>query len=157
MRIVGVDPGLTKSGWAILESQNRDLFYIESGLFRTNPKNNIYQRYYHIFQFFDELIQTHSLQNAALEETFVNNNNKSSLKLYGARTAIALAFEKNQAKFATFAPNTIKKSITGNGHADKQQLQAFLPKLIKNFPETIQEDCSDAAAIAYCGIINQNK
>lgn len=156
MKVLGVDPGLNKIGWAILDfsdfNQKNFAIYQDGGLVKTNSKSNLYEKYHQIFNFFNQLTQEHNLQKAAIEETFVNKNNQSSLKLFGARVAITLAFSQNNLPFINIPATSIKKKITDNGRAEKSEIIKLLPFFIKNLPEKFtSEDCSDAVAISYCG------
>lgn len=157
MRILGIDPGLVKSGWALLEAYDNKVVYLDSGLCKTSIKLSIYERFFDIFNFFEKLIIEIKPDCAALEETFVNMNKFTSLKLYGARTAISLALQRQKITFKTFQATTVKKTLTGHGRAEKVQLQEVLQKIVLNMPNNLSLDCSDAVALAYCYFINNKE
>jgi crossover junction endodeoxyribonuclease RuvC len=149
MRILGIDPGLNKTGWAIVEQKN-NLQYIDSGFIKNKQDIQIYDKLSLIVQQVKNVMQTYKPNLLAMEETFVNNNAVSSLKLALVRGAIMAIAIENNIKIIEIKPNTIKKVITGNGKADKKQvdymIRIILPKIN---PKTFDE--SDAIGIAIAG------
>lgn len=152
MRMIGIDPGLSKIGWAILEKKQSSIKYISSGSIKTNPKDNTHIRLADIFKKLCELIALHKPDTGSLEETFVNTNPKTSLILGQARGVIMAALGTNNLKLLEFAPNTIKKTIVGNGKAEKEQVMKMLKLVIPDVTFNSPDE-ADAIAIAYTGLV----
>ncbi len=161
MIILGIDPGLQKVGWGIIETQlknddshgmNQPLFqHITSGLIKTNTKDSLNQRIWFIFQEINSLLNKYKVASIAIENTYVNENAQSSLKLSHARAAIILASMTHGINPAEYQAKTIKKTITGNGNATKEQVVYMLKHSLNNLPEEMESlDVSDALAIAIC-------
>jgi len=147
IRIIGIDPGLRRTGWGIVESDGVRLVYVASGVI-TPPKDD--DLAYRLSALFDEvtsLIQSFSPSEAAVEETFVNENPRSTLKLGQARGAVLLAPARLGLRVAEYTPNLVKKSVTGTGHAEKQQVQAMVALLLPKAPRASTDE-ADALAIA---------
>lgn len=149
MRILGIDPGLVKTGWGIIECRGNALTYIASGLIRTRADDALYLRLLSIDRGLEAVIAEYAPQTCAIEETFVNRNPASALKLGVARGAAFLAPARAGLEVAEYPANLIKKSVVGTGHADKKQIGMMVRTLLpKAAPET--EDAADALAIAIC-------
>jgi crossover junction endodeoxyribonuclease RuvC len=155
MRIIGIDPGLNKIGWAILDKEkNGSINYIASGCITTSSKDEISVRLAHIHNSTHEIINLYSPKTASIEEVFVNSNAKSSLHLGFARGAIIACIGVNKLSLQEFAPNNIKKTLTGAGKADKTQIQKMINLLLPKATFKT-EDESDVIAIAYTGLVSK--
>lgn len=149
IRLIGLDPGLRRSGWGIIEVEGNRLAHIASGAVTSDAKASLAQRLSQLFTSLTEVIETHRPAEAAVEETFVNKNPASTLKLGQARGAVMLAPAQLGLPVAEYAANLIKKSLVGTGHADKKQVQAMIDILLPGAkPETA--DAADALAVAIC-------
>ena len=151
--VLGIDPGLIKTGFGVVESVNNTLVYINSGTIFTDTKLTLELRLSNIFNELTKIIETYNPEVISIEETFVNNNPMSSLKLGEARGIAVLVAGLNNIPLYEYKPNMIKKTISGAGKAGKEQIKTmvkFLLPLAK--PKT--EDESDALAIAICHIHN---
>ena len=149
MKILGVDPGLVKTGWAIIEYKDNTLHFIESGLIRTNPKTSMAERLQVLGDGIAKVINLHNPHESAIEETFLNKNPLSSLKLGHARGALILSLGLSGLKVSEYSATQIKKTVTGVGRADKNQISVMVKYLIpKATPKS--EDEADALAIAIC-------
>ncbi len=148
-RILGIDPGLTRTGWGIIDYQDNRLNYIACGVIATKPSDAIARRLSMHHRGLSEVIARHRPQEAALEETFVNMNGASTLKLGQARGAILLSLCLSGLEVGEYATNLVKKSITGNGHADKTQIIRMVQMLLPACRETSADAC-DALAVAIC-------
>jgi crossover junction endodeoxyribonuclease RuvC len=155
MRIIGIDPGLSNVGWAILEKRNSDIIYLTSGAIKTNPKDDTSIRLATIFSALNEFVREYKPDLASLEETFVNTNPRSSLILGQARGVIMASIGLANLKLLEFAPNTIKKAIVGNGKAEKEQVMKMLKFVIPNVVFRSNDE-ADAIAIAYTGLVSSN-
>ncbi|MBL6785486.1 MAG: crossover junction endodeoxyribonuclease RuvC [Rickettsiales bacterium] len=147
MRIIGVDPALTKSGWAIIDKVSNQNNYIASGIIKTNSSDPLPVRLKFIFQAIEAILNEYEPDIAAIEETFVNKNAATSLKLGCARGAIISAIAIQDLKVFEFTPKFIKKSLTGSGAADKMQMLKMI-SLIMPKAQIKYDDEADAIAIA---------
>ncbi|MBI1327934.1 MAG: crossover junction endodeoxyribonuclease RuvC [Alphaproteobacteria bacterium] len=148
-RILGIDPGLQRTGWGIVSIQGNALSYIASGVIKTDGTDDVFARLVTIEQELDKVITLHQPTHAAIEETFMNNNAASAIKLGMARGAAALVPARHGLKVAEYAANTVKKSVVGAGHADKAQIQAMVKILLPQAPKSGADE-ADALAIAIC-------
>jgi crossover junction endodeoxyribonuclease RuvC len=149
MRILGIDPGLQKTGWGIIESEGHSLRFVASGLIKTTKSKTLPDRLCEIDHgIMDVLLQFKPAQ-AAIEETFVNNNSASSLKL-GAARGVAMVVPARQGLIVGEYPaNLVKKSVVGAGKAGKDQVGMMIRTLLPSCGE-ISEDEADALAVAIC-------
>ncbi len=149
IRLLGLDPGLRATGWGVVDAEGNLLSAVANGTVRTDGKAPLAERLYVIFSAIKEIIREYSPQECAIEETFVNKNPLSTLKLGHARAAAMLAGADANLPVAEYAPNAVKKAIVGAGHADKQQMGAMVRMLLPgHIPES--EDAADALAVAIC-------
>ncbi len=156
MRIIGIDPGLHKTGWGVIEytRKNNSIKYIASGVIQTKPSNPLAQRVYTLFTALDDILTTYAPNAAGLEEIFINNNALSSIKLCHARGALLATLYKHKLDIAEFAPNKVKKTITGTGRADKNQISHMVALILPSAGKMKTSDESDALAIAYCAAMH---
>ena len=152
--ILGIDPALNNTGWSVLKtSGSGDIFFFFLGHISNNIKDDYYCKLENIRQKIDEIIKFYTPDILSIEETFVNGNALSSLKLGVVRGIIISVALNHGLKIMEFKPNEIKKAITGNGKADKQQVDYMIKILVpKATPKTLDE--SDAVAIATTAIFN---
>lgn len=149
MIIIGIDPGLIKTGWGVINKIDNQIKYIASGTIFTDSKLPMSERLLNIYKNVDELIKKYQPENFSIEETFVNNNPVSSLKLGHARGVAILAASMNNIPVFEYSPNLIKKTLTGAGKAEKQQMVAMVNYIFPGI--TIKtEDEADSLCIAIC-------
>jgi crossover junction endodeoxyribonuclease RuvC len=149
IRIIGIDPGLRRTGWGVIESDGVRLVYVASGLITSEAEDDLGQRLVDLHRGLVAVFDTHDPIEAAVEETFVNDNGRATLKLGQARGIAMLVPALTGIKVAEYAPNQIKKTVTGAGHADKRQVTAMVGMLLpKAAPKSPDE--ADALAIAIC-------
>ena len=149
MIILGIDPALSRLGWGIISSDALKLHYVASGLITTKSTELMHKRLAFINARLEEIILLYKPEAIAMEETFVNMNNASSLKLGYARGAIMSLIGRYDAKFYEFKPNVIKKSVVGYGHAEKKQILHMIKLLFPASSSITSLDEADAVAIAY--------
>lgn len=149
MRIIGIDPGLTKTGVGIIEVKNNTLSFIASKTIYSKPSDSFADRLHHFYTSLTDFINIHQPNEAAIEETFVNNNPATSLKLGHARGALILSLSISGLKVAEYSPTAIKKAVTGVGRADKNQIQMMIKVLLPK-SDFKTEDEADALATAIC-------
>jgi crossover junction endodeoxyribonuclease RuvC len=149
IRIVGIDPGLRRTGWGVIESDGVRLSYVASGHITSTPSEDLAYRLRELFEGIAGVIASFKPREAAVEETFVNDNARATLKLGQARGMALLAPAMGGLVVAEYPPNLIKKSVTGAGHAQKRQIQTMVGFLL---PKARFEsaDEADALAIAIC-------
>ena len=147
MRIIGIDPGLLHTGWAIIDSSGPSRHYIASGVILPPTKLELADRLSFIFKNVTELCDKFNPDACSIEYTFVNKNPKTTLLLGHARAAAIVAVATRDIPVFEYEPNMIKKALTGAGHADKDQIYKMLQILLPMaHPKTSDE--SDAIAIA---------
>lgn len=147
LRILGVDPGLRITGFGIIEKFGQQLAYVASGCIRTDPRATLPERLGTIHAGLSQLIAEHRPQHAAVEIVFVNVNPQSTLRLGQARGAAVVALVVNGLSVAEYTALQVKQAVVGNGHADKQQVQHMVRRLL-NLPADPGTDAADALACA---------
>lgn len=149
MRILGIDPGLQKMGWGIIESEGHSLRFVASGLVKTTASKTLPERLTQIDDGVLEILARFKPDQAAIEETFVNNNAASSLKL-GAARGVAMVVPARQGLIVGEYPaNLVKKSVVGAGKAGKDQVGMMIRTLLPSCGD-ISDDEADALAVAIC-------
>ncbi|MBN9259860.1 MAG: crossover junction endodeoxyribonuclease RuvC [Hyphomicrobium sp.] len=149
IRIIGIDPGLRRTGWGVVDSDGVRLVYVASGHVTSDAEDDLAYRLRAIFEGLSSVIASFKPHEAAIEETFVNDNARATLKLGQARGMALLAPAVKGLAIAEYTPNLVKKSVVGAGHAEKRQIQAMIGFLL---PKARFEsaDEADALAIAIC-------
>lgn len=146
-RILGIDPGLLHTGWAVIESQGSSNKYIASGVILPPTKAPFAERLAFIFRGVREICENFKPDECSIEITFVNKNPTTTLALGHARAAAIVAVADCEIPLFEYEPNKIKKALTSAGHADKEQVYKMVRMLLPMArPKTADE--SDAIAIA---------
>ena len=147
IRILGIDPGLRRTGWGLVESDGNRLIYVACGAVETDERAELCERLVSIHAGLRKVIEQFAPDEAAVEHTFVNTNASATLKLGQARGVAMLVPAQAGLSVAEYAPNLVKKSIVGAGHGDKAQIRMMIGVLLpKASPQS--EDAADALAIA---------
>ncbi|NQV47519.1 MAG: crossover junction endodeoxyribonuclease RuvC [Rhodospirillaceae bacterium] len=149
MRILGIDPGLRHTGWGIIESDGNRLGHVANGVVSTSPSKSLAERLVELHDGLCAIIKEHAPEEAAVEETFVNNNPASTLKLGQARGIALLAPSQKGLAVAEYSANLVKKSVVGAGHAAKGQIQMMVAVLLPGV-DIAGADAADALAVAIC-------
>ena len=149
VRIIGIDPGLRRTGWGIVEADGMRLSYVASGIVASDGAVDLGYRLRALYEGLLDVIVSYAPQEAAIEETFVNKDARATLKLGQARGMALLAPAQKGLAIAEYPPNVIKKSVTGTGHAEKRQIQAMVAVLLPK-ARVDGADEADALAIAIC-------
>jgi crossover junction endodeoxyribonuclease RuvC len=147
MRILGLDPSLSSTGWGVIEVNANRLQYVADGFIPTSPKMPIAERLDIIFRTLCEVIETYKPQEASIEKTFLNSNPETSLKLSMARGVVVLAAGYYHIPLIEYEPNKVKKALVGVGHADKAQVECMVKILLPGCKPK-NNDSSDALAMA---------
>ena len=151
IRILGLDPGLRRTGWGVIDSADNRLRYVASGTVTADSKREMAERLKLLHDGIARLIELWTPDAAAIEEIFVNRNPGSTLRLGQARGAVMLAPALAGIAVHEYAANAVKKSVVGAGHADKVQVQAMVGMLLPAAgPQTA--DAADALAVAICHV-----
>ncbi|MFN3233041.1 MAG: crossover junction endodeoxyribonuclease RuvC [Alphaproteobacteria bacterium] len=149
LRLIGIDPGLRSTGWGIIDVSGSRISHVANGAVTSDPKGALSDRLSQLFEGLEALIESWTPDTAAVEETFVNKNPTSTLKLGQARGIALLAPARAGLEVAEYAPNQIKKSVVGVGHADKAQIHMMVGVLLPGV-EITGPDAADALAVAIC-------
>lgn len=149
IRILGIDPGLRKTGWGVILSEGTKLAFIACGVVESEQKATLAERLRQLHDGIAGVIATHAPGEVAVEETFVNRDPQSALKLGQARGVALVVPALAGLEVAEYAANLVKKTVVGVGHADKKQVQAMIRVLLPK-AETKSADAADALAVAIC-------
>lgn len=149
IRILGIDPGLRHTGWGIIEQMGVQLRHIDNGVISIDPDLAMADRLAGIFHAVGQLVERYAPHFSGIEETIVNANPRSALKLGQARGAAMTALSFHGLEVAEFAPRTIKQTVVGSGKADKDQVQFMVKRLLPRAGK-LASDSADALACAIC-------
>ena len=149
MRFIGLDPGLRNTGWGIIETDGVRLRHVADGTVHSDGKDEIAVRLTQLYDAILELIERFKPTEAAVEESFVNRNPESTLKLGLARGVVLLAPAKAGLRVSEYAPKRVKKAVVGTGNAAKEQVQAMMATLLPG-AAIRSPDAADALAVAVC-------
>jgi len=148
MKVLGIDPGTGRLGWAILEKKAGKETMIECGCFETKVKSNQADRLLKIFDFLTQLITKHQPDVAAIESLFFANNAKTVMSVSESRGVVLLACKQAGLDIYNYTPLQIKSALTGYGKADKKQVQYMVVQILKLDKTPQPDDAADAAATA---------
>jgi crossover junction endodeoxyribonuclease RuvC len=149
VRIIGIDPGLRRCGWGIIESAGNRLTFVAAGTVTPPTTDDLAVRLATLFSSLSDLIGLYRPDEAAVEETFVNQGARSALLLGQARGVALMTPASLGLPVGEYAANLVKKSIVGTGHADKDQVQLMVKTLLPS-ADFKGADAADALAIAIC-------
>jgi crossover junction endodeoxyribonuclease RuvC len=155
IRILGIDPGLRRTGWGVIEVAGNRLSFIACGSVSTDDKAALAVRLVTIHDGLVEIVERFQPGEAAVEATFVNKDASATLKLGQARGIAMLVPARASIEVAEYAPNLIKKTIVGAGHSDKKQIRMMIGVLLPKADPTT-DDAADALAIAVCHAHHRN-
>ena len=148
MKLIGLDPGLRLTGWGVIDVDGNRLRHVAHGVVKVASDQTLAERLNDLFEGIAAVLKAHQPAEAAVEETFVNVNPASTLKLGQARGVVMLAPARHGLAVFEYAANLVKKSVTGAGHADKQQIAMMVGRLLPGVVATA--DAADALAVAIC-------
>ncbi|MHC8441060.1 MAG: crossover junction endodeoxyribonuclease RuvC [Candidatus Eutrophobiaceae bacterium] len=154
LRILGIDPGSINTGYGIVEQQGDLLNSVAYGVIQ--PRNlDLAPKLYYIQEQLLLLLDKHPVDEASIEQVFVNKNANSALKLGQARGCAMAACAMRGLPVSEYSPNSIKLAVVGRGHADKQQVQHMV-KVLLHLEDPPQTDAADALATAICHAHSRN-
>ena len=149
MKLLGLDPGLRVTGWGVIEVIDNRLRHLGDGAVESNAGDPLAVRLAALYDGIARVIAEYAPDGAAVEETFVNRNAASTLKLGQARGVVMLAPAQAGLTVAEYATNLIKKSVVGAGHAAKPQIAMMVRTLLPG-ARLETPDAADALAVAIC-------
>ena len=149
MRLIGFDPGLRHTGWGVIETAGNRLAHVADGVVHAPKREVLAERLVELFRQLNAVLDEYRPEAAAVEETFVNKNPASTLKLGVARGVVLLAPAARGIPVFEYSANLIKKSVVGVGHAEKAQVEMMVKRLL---PAALlaTPDAADALAVAIC-------
>lgn len=149
VRIIGIDPGLRRCGWGIIESTGNRLSFVAAGTVTPPTDIALAERLVILHRELTQVLEAYLPHEAAVEETFVSAGARSALQLGQARGVVLMTPALRGLPVGEYAANLIKKSVVGTGHAEKAQIQMMI-KILLPTAEYKGADAADALAIAVC-------
>jgi len=149
MRIIGIDPGLRKTGWGVIEANGDAVCQVANGTCDTRASDSLALRLKTIFEKLTKIVDLYYPDQAAVENTFVNKDAVNTLKLGQARGICMLVPALAGLEVEEYAPNAIKKAVVGVGHATKDQIEYMIKLQFPNI-KLNGADATDALAVAIC-------
>ena len=147
IRILGLDPGLRRTGWGVIVSEGSRLTHVAHGVIKPPESVPFSERLLMLFEEISAVVAAHQPDEAAVEETFMNNNAASALKLGHARAMALVAPARAGLPVAEYAATVVKKAVVGTGSADKDQVGFMIARLLPAAGKTTA-DAADALAVA---------
>lgn len=155
MIILGIDPGSRKAGYGLIEVQGKKITYLASGVMKYDHVNEFIERLGIIYESCDAIVKHFSPDEIAVEALIYVKSVEALSKLAQARGAMIAAFSKNKrGHIHEYSPNTIKASVTGHGHADKDAIDKAMNMMFGKITFKTSDE-SDALAIAVCHALNR--
>ena len=148
MRVLGIDPGLRNLGWGVIESQGSRLSHIANGICHSTG-GDLGRRLLSLYEQLSDIVAEYQPDTAAVEQTFVNKDGAGTLKLGQARGIAMLVPARAGLEIGEYAPNQVKKTVVGVGHADKAQIDHMVRMQLPG-ASIKGADAADALAIAIC-------
>jgi crossover junction endodeoxyribonuclease RuvC len=149
IRILGIDPGLRRTGWGLISVSGNTLSFLGSGTIKAPLDGELAQRLAVLHEQLTAVVRAWVPDEAAVEQTFVNRDGAATLKLGQARGIALLVPAQARIPVAEYAPNAVKKAVVGAGHAEKAQIRAMVKVLLPK-ADFHTDDAADALAIAIC-------
>lgn len=151
-RVLGIDPGTKVTGYGIVEGNSSKLSLVACGELTLDTRIEMPSRLLALYDEIVSIIAEYQPDSAAVEKVFVSRNADSALKLGHARGVVLLAVRKSNLDLYEYTPAMVKKSLTGNGRAEKFQVEGFV-RAILGLEHTLSSDASDALAVACCHML----
>ncbi len=147
VKILGLDPSLSSTGWGVIEAKDNRLKYLGDGFIKTDPKKTIEERLALLYKSLCQVIDLYEPEEAAIEEIFLNENPMSTIKLAQARGVVILSVAMHNLPLSEYEPRKVKKALVGTGSALKTQVETMVKVLLPSC-QPKNNDSSDALAIA---------
>ncbi len=149
MRVIGLDPGLRRTGWGVIDVDGTRLGHVANGTVESDASLDLASRLVQLYEGLRRVLEAHGPGEAAVEATLVNKNPTSTLKLGVARGVVLLAPALFGLPVAEYLPMIVKKAVVGTGHAAKDQVAVMVRHLLPGV-EIASADAADALAVAIC-------
>lgn len=150
MIILGIDPGSHVTGFGVIEMNGSAETILDFGVIRTKGAPSHQMRLKRIYECICELIEQHHPDVCAVEMPVHGNNVQSMLKLGRAQASVMLAALNRQIPVSEYSPKQVKKAVTGNGNASKEQVRYMVQSILSIDGESLQLDATDAIAVGLC-------
>lgn len=150
MFVLGIDPGLTRTGYGIIESRAGTDKPVVAGVIRTDPDATVAERLVEIRRDINAIVAEHEIDTAAIEQVFVNRNRNTAISVARASGVIMETLAGRGISIAEYTPSQMKKAVTGSGSADKTQLTAVVAMRLGLSGVAGPADVADALGIALC-------
>jgi crossover junction endodeoxyribonuclease RuvC len=149
MRLLGLDPGLQRTGWGLVEAEGNAVRFLAAGVIATDPERSLAERLETLHRDLQAVLEATLPGAAAVEETVVNRNAQSSLKLGHARGVVLLAAAQAGIPVSEYASKAVKRAVVGTGAAEKRQVAMMVNVLLPGVGK-LGADAADALAVAIC-------
>jgi len=150
IRILGIDPGLNRTGYGVIDVEGGKPRLVTYGAIKTSAKMSLAERLNHIFQSLNTIMMEFQPQQVAVEDLFYAENVKTAIVMGHARGAILVSAMQQGAKIGEFSPREVKMSVVGNGAAAKEQVKFMVSRMLGVKEKISPDDASDALAVALC-------
>jgi crossover junction endodeoxyribonuclease RuvC len=150
MIILGIDPGTAVTGYGVISTKNNSVSWVDCGIIATDAGSPLAERLLVIHSAIEQCLARHKPERTAIEQAFYAKNVHTTLLLGHARGVLMLAAQKAGALIAEYSPREIKKAITGNGNAEKSQVEYMVRMLLSPPKDAMRSDAYDALAVALC-------
>lgn len=150
MKILGIDPGYNIIGYGVIEAQGSNVKVLDYGVITTPKSMSISSRLQTIYQATCELMDTFTPDEVAFEELFFNTNNTTAIPVAEARGVLIVACKQYLDRLYEYTPLQIKQALTGNGRAEKKQVQFMVKNILGLNAIPKPDDAADALAVALC-------
>jgi crossover junction endodeoxyribonuclease RuvC len=150
MIIFGIDPGTAITGYGVIETRNNTVSFVDCGFIQTDAGTPLAERLAAIYSAIERCLVRYTPERVAIEQAFYAKNVHTTLVLGHARGVLMLAAQKAGAKVAEYSPREIKKAVTGNGSAEKSQVEYMVRMLLSPRVSSLRGDAYDALAVALC-------
>lgn len=154
MRILGIDPGYGRFGWAILEGNRAKQTLISCGCEETSAKDEASRRYLQVVEKLESLIKEYQPDEAAIESIFFFKNAKTVIKVAESRGVVVVGLARAKIKTFDYTPLQVKQAVTGYGRAEKQQVQTMVKAILKLEAVPKPDDAADAVAVGLTHLIS---
>jgi len=156
-RILGIDPGNAIMGWGVIDYDDTQLIHVANGVFTTKKDTPEMQRIHYIFMSLEDLIKSFHPDVCSVEELYIGRNVSSVVNVAQARGSILLCLSMNDIPTFEYHPMTVKKSVTGNGKANKGCVQSCVSRYLGLTEIPKPDDAADALGIALCHVFRLRK
>ena len=156
MRILGVDPGIARTGWGVIEYQKSNIKYQKYGCIETSPNLDASQRLKYVYDSINKIIEENKPDVMAVEELFFNTNAKTAFIVGQARGVVLLAAAERNVAVAIYTPLQVKIAVAGYGRAEKAQIGQMVKTILKLKDIPKPDDVTDALAVALTHAFSKN-